>query len=93
MDKNSSDMEDKIFDIVTDLLRDDISKTEAIDKLLVLSNVKRSYEFYLFSGNQIMVDRDVKELQEQGWELAGDIKPFTGNHGYKGMLIPLKRKI
>ncbi len=39
MDKNSSDMEDKIFDIVTDLLRDDISKTEAIDKLLVLSNV------------------------------------------------------
>jgi hypothetical protein len=39
MDKNSSDMEDEIFDIVTDLLRDDISKSEAIDKLLVLSNV------------------------------------------------------
>lgn len=32
-------MEDEIFDIITDLLRDDISKTEAIDKLLVLSNV------------------------------------------------------
>lgn len=32
-------MEDKIFDIITDLLRNDISKTEAIDKLLVLSNV------------------------------------------------------
>ena len=31
--KNSSDMEDRIFDIVTDLLRDDISKNEAIDKL------------------------------------------------------------
>lgn len=40
-----------------------------------------------------MVDRDVKELQEQGWELAGDIKPFMANHGYEGMLIPLKRKI
>ena len=39
MDKNSSDMEDKIFDIVTDLLRDDITKDEAIDKLLVFSNV------------------------------------------------------
>ena len=29
-------MEDKIFDIVTDLIRDDISKNEAIDKLLIL---------------------------------------------------------
>ena len=29
---------DKIFDIVTDLLRDDISKTEAIDMLLNLLN-------------------------------------------------------
>jgi len=34
--KKSSDMEDKIFDIVTDLIRDDISKNEAIDKLLIL---------------------------------------------------------
>ena len=32
-------MEDKIFDIVTDLIRDDISKNEAIDKLLILYNV------------------------------------------------------
>ena len=31
-------MEDKIFDIVTDLLRGDISKTEAIDMLLNLLN-------------------------------------------------------
>ncbi len=68
-------------------------KTGNMKYLLNLFSVKRSYEFYLFSGNQIMVDRDVKELQNQGWELAGDIKPFTGNHGYKGMLIPLKRKI
>jgi len=32
-------MEDKIFDIVTDLIRDDISKEEAIDKLLILYSV------------------------------------------------------
>jgi len=32
-------MEDKIFDIVTNLLRHDISKQEAIDKLLILHNV------------------------------------------------------
>jgi hypothetical protein len=35
-------MEDKIYDIVTDLIRDDISKDEAIDKLLVLYNVSSS---------------------------------------------------
>ena len=35
-------MEDKIFDIVTDLLRHDISKQEAIDKLLILHNVSDS---------------------------------------------------
>jgi hypothetical protein len=61
--------------------------------LLNLFNVKRSYEFYLFDGNQRMVDRDVKKMQDDGWELAGDVKPVTGNHGNKGMLIPLKRKI
>ena len=32
-------MEDKIFDIVTDLIRYDISKNEAIDKLLYLYSV------------------------------------------------------
>ena len=35
----SNDMEDKIFDIVTDLIRDDISKNEAIGKLLYLYGV------------------------------------------------------
>ena len=39
MNKNSNDMEDKIFDIVTDLLRNDITKSEAIDKLLFLCEV------------------------------------------------------
>lgn len=32
-------MEDEIFDIVTDLIREDISKGEAISKLLSLFNV------------------------------------------------------
>ena len=32
-------MEDKIFDIVTDLIREDLTKQEAIDKLLILCNV------------------------------------------------------
>jgi len=36
-------MEDKIFDIVTDLIREDISKTEAIDKLLILHSVSGSF--------------------------------------------------
>jgi len=35
-------MEDKIFDIVTDLIKDNISKDEAIDKLLILYNVSGS---------------------------------------------------
>lgn len=29
-------MEDEIFNIITDLLREDITKMEAIDKILVL---------------------------------------------------------
>lgn len=38
MNENSIDIEDEIFDIVTDLVRDDISKAESIDKLLALYN-------------------------------------------------------
>ena len=41
--KKSSNMEDKIFDIVTDLIRDDISKNEAIDKLLILYSVSERH--------------------------------------------------
>ena len=47
-------MEDKIFDIVTDLIRDDISKNEAIDKLLILYSVSKCnlrYEFTLCSSS------------------------------------------
>jgi len=39
-------MEDKIFDIVTDLIREDINKREAIDKLLYLYSVSKcSHDF------------------------------------------------
>lgn len=38
-------MEDKIFNIVTDLIRQDITKEEAIDKLLVLYSVKNWVAF------------------------------------------------
>lgn len=40
---NTKAMEDKIFDIVTDLIRDDITKDEAIDKLLILHNANESF--------------------------------------------------
>jgi hypothetical protein len=42
-------MEDKIFDIVTDLIRDDIRKEEAIDKLLALYDDRLS----LFQKNRL----------------------------------------
>ena len=35
-------MEDEIFDIVTDLIRADISKEQAIDKLLSLHSVSKN---------------------------------------------------
>ena len=41
-------MEDKIYYILTDLLRDDISKGEAIEKLLVLCDVGKCNEVSTF---------------------------------------------
>jgi hypothetical protein len=49
-------MEDKIFDIVTDLIRDDISKDEAIDKLLILYNV---------SGSALLSKAKQMQLEQQ----------------------------
>lgn len=53
---------------------------------------KPYYEFYLFSGNRTMADKQTKELQEEGWELAGSITPFMGKFDTERMLIPFKRK-
>ena len=40
-------MEDKIYDIVTDLLRDDITKDKAIEELLVLCDVSQQRELLI----------------------------------------------
>lgn len=43
-DKTRNDMEGRIYDIVTDLLRDDITKDKAIEELLVLCDVSKQRE-------------------------------------------------
>jgi hypothetical protein len=40
-------MEDKIFDIVTDLLRNDITKDEAVDKLVALRSGSEVVDDYI----------------------------------------------
>lgn len=56
--------------------------------------VGSSYQFYIFEGNSIMVDRDVKRMQEDGWQLAGEVSTkFGHNGGMNRMIVPLKRKI
>jgi hypothetical protein len=59
----------------------------------VIKQQKTNYEFILFEGNQIMIDRDVKKMQEEGWEIAGQVSTKYSDHGMERMLIPLKRKI
>jgi hypothetical protein len=66
-------MEDKIFDIVTDLIRDDISKNEAIDKLLYLHSVSKRFIIEVFlndrrleyraSNNETDIDKELIELK------------------------------
>ena len=70
--KKSSDMEDKIFDIVTDLIRDDISKNEAIDKLLILYSFvyvvteRDNYGEQLFKGVFSTREKALQYLAEDG---------------------------
>jgi hypothetical protein len=40
-----------------------------------------------------MVDRDVKRMQEEGWELAGEISTQFSKHVMNRMLVPLKRRL
>jgi len=65
----------------------------ALKQALSIFVIRCRYEFYLFEGNQIMVDRDVKKMQDDGWELAGEINTQYSEYGMNRMLIPLKRKI
>lgn len=54
------------------------------------------YEFKMYEGNTIMIDRDVAKLQDEGWELAGQVATkYTDKDGLypTRMIIPLKRKI
>lgn len=54
---------------------------------------KPIYEIYMFEGNQTMVSRDVKKMQEEGWELAGQITCSFSQSGSDRMLVPLKKRI
>jgi hypothetical protein len=66
------------------------SKKETIKQC----GVSGSYQFYIFEGNSIMVDRDVAKMQEDGWKLAGEVATKFGNNGgMPRMIVPLKRKI
>jgi len=70
-------MKDKIFDILTDLIRDDISKGEAIDKLLVLHNTKLS----LFQKNRLdLLNWTKSELkQETNIKLGKTMTPYRSD--------------
>ena len=67
-------MEDEIFNIATDLIREDISKEEAIDKLLVLYNVRLS----LFQKNRLdLLNWAKSELkQETNTKLGKTMTPY-----------------
>ena len=70
-------MEDKIFDIVTDLIREDISKDEAIDKLLTLYNIRIS----LFQKNRLdLLNWAKSELnQETNPKLGKTMTPYRSD--------------
>ena len=60
-------MEDKIFDILTDLLRKDITKTESIDKLLILHSV--SISALLIKAEQMQRENDeMVKIAKSNWE-------------------------
>ena len=70
-------MEDKIFDIITDLIRDDISKDEALDKLFILYNVRLS----LFQKNRLdLLNWAKSELkQETNSKLGKTMTPYRSD--------------
>ncbi len=70
-------MEDKINDIIADLIRDDISKGEAIDKLLILYNVRLS----LFQKNRLdLLNWGKSELkQETNTKLGKTMTPYRSD--------------
>ena len=70
-------MEDKIFDIVTDLIRKDITKDEAINNLLDLYNVRLS----LFQNNRLDLLNWAKSQlkQETNTKLGKTMTPYRSD--------------
>jgi len=70
-------MEDKINDIVTDLLSGDISKNEAIDKLLILDKKR----LMLFQKNRFdLLNWAKSELkQEKNTKLGKTMTPYRSD--------------
>ena len=70
-------MEDEIFDVVTDLIRDDITKDEAIDKLLILYIARLS----LFQKNRLdLLNWAKSELkQETNTKLGKTMSPYRND--------------
>ena len=77
-------MEDKIFDIVTDLIREDISKDEAIDKLLILYSVSERYLLIEWLNGNPMLDGstyfDSKEECLEYYKKLPKLKGFDIEH-------------
>lgn len=67
-------MEDEIFNIITDLIRDDISKDEAIEKILILHNLRLTE----FQKNRLdLLNWAKSELkQETNTKLAKTMSPY-----------------
>jgi len=59
--------------------------------LFNLFSFRKSYEFYLLEGVQSVVNNNAKKMQNEGWELAGQITTQY-YHGEKRMIIPFKRR-
>ena len=84
-------IEDKIFDIVTDLIRNDISKGEAIDKLLNLHSVSVSDTYikksnnlknlrnYFFKYNDLIEDDFREHLTKKILKLDSELKKIESS--------------
>jgi len=51
------------------------------------------YEVYMISHFGYMANIELLQMQEQGWEIAGNITTYMGNNRDERMIIPLKRRI
>ena len=81
-------MEDKIFDIVTDIYRDEITKQEAIDRLTALQ-YKKSITFA--HGAMILQGSTLKDAMQQ---IKSKLSGLPETQVIEGeLLITLKREL